>query len=38
VVGSVEEVRIFLPYGVALVPLTCMCAMRRSEFVTGGMA
>ena len=37
VVGSVEEVRIFLPYAVALAPLTCMCAMRRSEFVTGGM-
>lgn len=29
VVGSMEEVRIFLPYAVALIPLTCMCAIER---------
>jgi hypothetical protein len=28
VLGRIEEVRIFLPYAVALVPLTCGCAMR----------
>jgi hypothetical protein len=36
VVGRMEEVRIFLPYAVALVPLTCVCAMRRLVSV-GGM-
>jgi hypothetical protein len=29
VVGRIEEVRIFLPFAVALVPLTCACAMER---------
>ncbi|MGA1983650.1 MAG: hypothetical protein ABSG84_14440 [Acidobacteriaceae bacterium] len=29
VVGSIDEVRIFLPYALALIPLTCACAMRR---------
>ena len=29
VVGRIEEVRIFLPYAVALIPLTCSCAMQR---------
>ena len=29
VVGRIEEVRIFLPYAVALVPLTCICATRQ---------
>jgi hypothetical protein len=29
VVGRMEEVRIFLPYAVALAPLTCLCAMGR---------
>ena len=29
VVGRIEEVRVFLPYAVALVPLTCMRAMQR---------
>lgn len=28
-VGRVEEVRIFLPYALALVPLTVGCAMQR---------
>jgi hypothetical protein len=28
VVGRIEEVRIFLPYAVALIPLTCACAMQ----------
>jgi hypothetical protein len=28
VVGRIEEVRIFLPYAVALVPLTCACALQ----------
>jgi len=29
VVGGIDEVRIFLPYGVALVPLTCACAVQQ---------
>jgi hypothetical protein len=29
VVGRIEEVRIFLPYAVALVPLTCTVALQR---------
>ena len=29
VVGKIDEVRIFMPYAVALVPLTCACAMER---------
>ena len=29
VVGRIEEVRIFLPFAVALIPLTCACAMER---------
>jgi hypothetical protein len=29
VMGRIEEVRIFLPYAVALIPLTCVCAMQR---------
>lgn len=29
VLGRIEEVRIFMPYAVALVPLTCACAMQR---------
>jgi hypothetical protein len=29
VVGCMDEVRIFLPYAVALIPLTCACAMHR---------
>ena len=29
VVGRMDEVRIFLPYAVALIPLTCACAMHR---------
>ena len=29
VAGKIDEVRIFLPYAVALVPLTCGCAIRR---------
>lgn len=29
VVGCVDEVRIFLPYALALIPLTCACAMQR---------
>jgi hypothetical protein len=29
VVGCMDEVRIFMPYAMALVPLTCACAMRR---------
>jgi hypothetical protein len=29
VVGCMDEVRIFLPYAVALIPLTCACAMQR---------
>lgn len=29
VVGRIEEVRIFLPFAVALIPLTCVCAMER---------
>ena len=29
VVGRIEEVRIFLPYAVALVPLTCAAALQR---------
>jgi hypothetical protein len=37
VVGSVEEVRIFMPYAVVLVPLTCVLAMRRTGFVTGDL-
>jgi len=28
-VGCIGEVRIFLPYAVALVPLTCAGAMQR---------
>jgi hypothetical protein len=28
-VGRIEEVRIFLPYAVALIPFTCICAMQR---------
>jgi hypothetical protein len=28
-VGSMEEVRIFMPFATALIPLTCACAMRR---------
>jgi hypothetical protein len=32
-VGRMEEVRIFLPFAVALIPATCWCAMRR--FVGG---
>jgi hypothetical protein len=36
VVGRMEEVRIFLPYAVTLVPLTCVCAMRRLVSI-GGM-
>ena len=30
VVGCMDEVRIFMPYAVALVPLTCACAMQWS--------
>jgi hypothetical protein len=30
-VGRIEEVRIFLPYAVALVPLTTECAVRRFD-------
>ena len=29
VVGRIEEVRIFIPFAVALIPLTCACAMER---------
>ena len=29
VLGRIEEVRIFLPFAVVLVPLTCECAMER---------
>ena len=29
VVGRIEEVRIFLPFAVVLIPLTCVCAMER---------
>jgi hypothetical protein len=29
VAGKIDEVRIFLPYAVALVPLTCVCAIQR---------
>jgi hypothetical protein len=29
VVDRIEEVRIFLPFAVALIPLTCACAMER---------
>jgi hypothetical protein len=29
VVGCIDEVRIFLPYAVALIPPTCACAMQR---------
>lgn len=29
VVGRIEEVRIFMPFAVALVPMTCICAMQR---------
>jgi hypothetical protein len=29
VVGRMDEVRIFLPYAVAVIPLTCACAMHR---------
>jgi hypothetical protein len=29
VLGRIEEVRIFLPYATALIPVTCACAMRR---------
>jgi hypothetical protein len=29
IVGSLDEVRIFLPYAVAVIPLTCVCAMER---------
>lgn len=32
VVGRIEEVRIFLRYAVALVPLTCASAMQRFLF------
>ena len=27
--GSMDEVRIFLPYAVALIPLTCLCAIEQ---------
>jgi hypothetical protein len=29
VVGCMDEVRIFLPFAQALVPVTCACAMER---------
>ncbi len=29
VVGKIDEVRIFLPYALALIPLTCVCATQR---------
>jgi len=35
VVGRIEEVRIFLPYAVALAPLTCICATRRFIAIPG---
>lgn len=35
VVGRMEEVRIFLPFAVALIPLTCACAMQRFVDVNG---
>jgi hypothetical protein len=29
IVGSMDEVRIFLPYAVALIPVTCACAIEQ---------
>ena len=29
VAGCIDEVRIFMPYAMALIPLTCACAIER---------
>jgi hypothetical protein len=38
VVGKIDEVRIFLPYALALAPVTCACAMQRFLPVTDASA
>jgi hypothetical protein len=34
--GKIDEVRIFMPYALALIPLTCVCAMQQVRLQANG--